>query len=297
LRLLRSQRFILGAVGISLSGALYLISVHAQSPLQDLLVGIATSFVFATLVDVLLVAQGVLLSRDRMRFFGAELVHKETTFVYPNFVLHDDVRLILSSYNQQLIFQRPLSRFTALTVHRIDVPSLVAVNDIQALLYVSSIFDSNMDSPNVMVVDSKILEDCDRSFISFGLSSNDCTHLYLHESSAPLFQVIEDGAGSEYIKLRSGQEYRSTDRRQYGVIVRHAPDLHEAPQRRWMLVAGLGPVGTTGAGWFLARHWQALSKRVPPECDFVAVISVGSYTDRMPRLQEVLIDGIGDGAT
>lgn len=216
--------------------------------------------------------------------------------MFPDFVLHEHVRAILSSHNQQLIFQRPHSRFSSLIVHRIDVPSLVATNDIQALLYVSSIFDSTEECPNVMVIDSKIVEDCDRSFISFGLSSNDCTHLYLNESRSLLFQVVEDDGGSEFVRLANGHEFRSTERRQYGLIVRHAPDPVEVPHRRWLLVAGVGPVGTTGAGWYLARHWQTLAKQVPPGRDFAAVISIGSYTDRMPRLEEVLVDGAGDGA-
>ncbi|WP_327352261.1 hypothetical protein [Streptomyces sp. NBC_01304] len=202
-------------------------------------------------------AQSRAVSRSRVRFFGDELVHQETTLVYPDFVLHEDVRETLSSHNQQLIYQRPQSRFTGMAVHRIDVPSLVASNDIQSLLYVSSLFDSNADSPNVMLADGKILEDCDRSFISFGLTSNDCTHLYLHDAPNPLFSVVEDDQGSEYVRLRNGHEYRSTDQRQYGVILHHAPDRDDAPERRWMLVAGLGPVGTTDAGWYLARARQA----------------------------------------
>ncbi|GAA3372370.1 hypothetical protein GCM10020367_27030 [Streptomyces sannanensis] len=254
-----------------------------------MLIGVATSFVFAAILDLLIVAQQRALNRDRVRFFGEELVHHETTLVYPDFVLHEDIRATLSSHNQQLIFQRPESRFTGLTVHRIDVPSLVASNDIQSLLYVSSIFDSTADCPNVMVVDSKILDDCDRSFISFGLTSNDCTHLYLHDAPSPLFEVVEDDRGSEFVKLKNGHEFRSTERRQYGLIARHAPDPAEAPSRRWLLVAGLGPVGTTGAGWYLARHWRTLARQVPADRDFVAVLSVGSYTDRTPRLEEVVI--------
>jgi hypothetical protein len=175
-------------------------------------------------------------------------------------------------------------------VHRIDVPRLVAANDIQALLYVSSEFESTATRPNIMVTDGAILENCDRSFISLGLTSSDCTHLYLNECRRALFAVVEDGKGSEYLRLANGNEYRSTSNRQYGIILRYAPDPGEYPGRRWILVAGVGPVGTPGAGWYLARHWRTLARHVPGQRDFIAVISVGSYTDRAPRLEEVLTD-------
>lgn len=290
MRLLRNQRFTLDAVGMLMSAVLYVTSIYTESPLQDLLVGVATSFIFVIILDLLVTMQPRIIARDRVRFFGSELAQIETTMVYPDFVLHKDVQQALAEHNQQLLFQRPTSQFTGLTVHRIDMPKLVAANDIQALLYVSNIFDSTTDCPNVMVADGAILQDCDRSFISFGLSSNDCTHLYIHESRDPLFAIVEDGQGSEYLRLRNGKEYRSTGLRQYGVILRHAPNPEEHPGRRWMLVAGLGPVATPGAGWYLSHHWRALARQMPASRDFVAVISVGSYTDRAPRLEEVLVD-------
>jgi hypothetical protein len=147
-----------------------------------------------------------------------------------------------------------------------------------------------------MVADSKFIEDCDRSFVGFGLSSNDCTHLYLHESRNPLFEIVEDGQGPEFIRLRNGNEYRSSERRQYGAIVRHIPDAVNAAGRRWVLVTGLGAMAETGAGWYLSQHWRTLAKRIPSKQDFIAVVSVGSYSDRTPRLEEALTNVSGGGA-
>jgi hypothetical protein len=261
-------------------------------PYSALMAGLATSFVFAAALDVLKVAQSRLLNRERVRFFGSELLRERTTLVYPDFVMHDDVRDTLRAHNQQMLFQRPASRFAALTVHRIDIPRAVAANDIQALLYVADIFESTVGCPNIMIVDSEVIQDCGRSFISFGLSSNDCTHLYTHEDPHPLFTIVEDGNGSEFLRLRNGHEYRSDKRRQYGIIVRYAPSPDEHPERRWFLVSGLGPVGTTGAAWYLSRHWGKLTKKVPHASNFIAAVSVGPYTDRVPHLEEVLIDGV-----
>jgi hypothetical protein len=164
----------------------------------------------------------------------------------------------------------------------------VAANDIQALLYVSSIFEATSDNPNAMEVDHEIIDDCDRSFISFGLSSNDCTHLYLDEATPPLFDIIDDGLGSEFVRLHDGTEFRSTEHRAYGIIVRHAPYLEDAPFRRWFLIAGIGPAGTTCAAWYLSKHWRRLLHLAGPRDNFVAVIAGSPSTDKTAKLAKLL---------
>ncbi|MGW9025642.1 hypothetical protein ACWGQ5_15780 [Streptomyces sp. NPDC055722] len=290
MRMLRDARFGLDAFGLLLSAALFTLATQLQSPAMDLVVGVATSFIFAITLDLLTALQGRIVHRDRIRFFGAELVREQTTMVYPDFVMHDDVARVLAGENQQMLFQRPDSPFRDLAPHRIDIPRTVAANDIQALLYVADAFESTTASPNTMVVDSEIIQDCNRSFISFGLSSNDCTHLYTHEAARPLFSIVEDGQGSEYLRMVNGKEYKTTALKQYGLIVRHTPSPEHYPHRRWFLVSGLGPIGTMSAGWYLSRHWRALAAKVPADRNFVAVVSTGPYTDRVPHLEEIIVD-------
>jgi hypothetical protein len=67
--------------------------------------------------------------------------------------------------------------------------------------------------------------------------------------------------------------------------------VDEYPERRWLLVAGFGPVSTAAAGWYLSRHWRNLARRVRRRQNFIAIVSTGSYTDRVPHLEEVLVDG------
>lgn len=290
MRLLQRPQFVLDMLGLVIAAALFVASTYIGSPVRDILVGVGASFVFVALLDLLLAAQRKLLHRQRVKFFGQELLHDETVLVYPDFVMHDAVREALKNHNQQMLYQRPESRFPNLTIHRIDIPRAVAANDIEALLHVADIFESTANCPNVMIVDRKVIDECDRSFISFGLSSNDCTHLYLQEHTEPFFTIVPDDAGSEYLRLRNGTEYRSTSNRQYGLIVRYAPSPDEYPERRWFLVAGLGPVATPAAAWYLSRQWAKLLKRVPGGRNFIAIISAGPYTDRAPHLEEVLAD-------
>ncbi|MCT9929134.1 hypothetical protein N5079_02745 [Planotetraspora sp. A-T 1434] len=293
MELLGRQRFVLDAVGLAVAVGLFVFSLRVDGAFQELVIGIATSFVFAAMLDLLVVSQGRVLNRARIKFFGHELAREQTTLVYPDFVMHEDVRVTLKTHNQQMLFQRPNSRFQDLTIHRIDIPRTVAANDVQAMLYVADAFESTLSCPNVMVVDSAIIDACNRSFISFGLSSNDCTHLYVHEDPRPLFEIVDDESGSEFIRLRTGKEYASTAKRQYGIILRYSPSPEEHRERRWIIVAGLGPVGTTAAGWYLSRHWRSLAAKIPRSSNFVAVVSTGSYTDRVPHLEEIVLDQPG----
>ena len=107
MRMPRGQRFWLDGFGLLLAAAFLALSSAMESPGRALIVGVATSFVFASLLDLLLAAQAQLAHRERVRFFGTELVRRETTLVYPDFVMHDDVRQALNAHNQQMLFQRP----------------------------------------------------------------------------------------------------------------------------------------------------------------------------------------------
>lgn len=290
LRPLRRSGSILNTIGLVIAAGLFAISVSAKPPAQNILIGIGASFVFVALTDLLLAAEHRLTQRHRSAFFGRELTRHRTVFVYPDFVMHDAVRETLKGHNQQMLYQRPSSRFPNRTIHRIDIPRAVAANDIEALLHVADVFESTTACPNVMLVDREVADRCDCSFVSFGLSSNDCTHLYTNEHAEPLFTIVEDGAGSEFITLRNGHDYQSTGIRQFGIIVRYSPSPGEYPERRWFLCAGVGPVATPGAAWYLSRHWRLLRRKVADNKNFIAVISVGPYTDRSPHLEEVLID-------
>ena len=294
--LLRSSRLWLNAAGLGTALALFAISFFEASPWRDLTVGVATSFLFLAVLNVLAAGELLLLGHGRRHFFGAELTNGPTNLVYPDFVIHNDIRILLAKFNQQMLFQRPESKFGSLTVHRIDIPRTVALNDIQALLYISDALPSTLRSPNVLMVNNAVVEDPDRSFVSFGFSSNDCTHLYLNEAQNPLFEIVEDGEGSEFVRLSDGHEFISTNRRQYGLIVRYCPDIRAHPERRWFLVAGLGPVGTPAAAWYLAHSWQELAQHTHRTTSFVAVISTGAYTSRVPRLEHLLKDQ-GEGRT
>ena len=262
------------------------VSLAVPSPAKEVLVGIASSFAFATTALLLQTFHRHVIDTARRDFFGDELLDAGPTFAYPDFELAPEVKDLLQGHNSQLLYAKPVRHF-AQTVHRVDLPRAAASNDMEALVHLASLFDASTARPMSIRTDYDVVRHCDCSFLSVGLSSNDCTHLYLTTADVPLFAIVDDDAGSEFIRLYDGSEFRSTPERQVGVILRYAPEPHDVPSRRWFLVAGLGPLGTIGAAWFITHCWRRLHSDAGPR-DFVAVISIPSATERRVRFEALL---------
>ncbi len=224
-------------------------------------------------------------------FLGTEMVVCGATLVVPTFELATSSIKALASAGipRQHIFSKQASVFNA--AHRIDVPVALAENDVRAMLYVMSMIQQHDGFAVDIQSDREVVLACDRPYISFGLSSNDCTHMYLEATSDPLFTVRDNpppGRGYlEHLELADGQCYSSDDSRNIGIIarVRPSPQLH--PDRYWFFCAGLGSRGTTGASWYLAKHWDVLQERAADR-EFVAVVSVRTYSDQTATLEHLL---------
>ncbi len=271
-------------MGLIIAFSAFFATTKLERPYPEMIGGVASSVLFAVGIDLLLALQAYMFHRRQQLMFGRDLVRNGATFVYPDFVMNDAVRVTLEQHNQQLLYQRPRSRFSDQTTHRIDIPRVVASNDMRALLHVSDVFRAHSSATD-MVVDRDILDSAERSFLSFGLSSNDCTHLYLEIDPAPLFEIVPDGSGSEYlVATHDGAEFRSDDRAQVGIVARYSPEPDLSPDRRWFLIAGLGPLGTTAAAKFLTKRWENLLKEVGSRDDFLLVVTTGTGSDDYPRL-------------
>ncbi|WP_406275657.1 hypothetical protein OH799_03585 [Nocardia sp. NBC_00881] len=226
-------------------------------------------------------------------FLGAEMTTRGATVVYPTFELTGPSvnALRKAGISRQRTFGKKDSAFA--DRHHVDVPVVVAENDVRGLLYVSSLLQRRTSIPITLECDRDIVARCDRPFISFGLSSNDCTHLYLETVERPLFTIrdspAEDGSNSECLELTDGTRYVSSDNRNIGIIARVRPSPDRHPDRYWIYCAGLGRRGTAGAGWYLANYWRPLQQRVGDR-EFVAVIGVHKYSDQTAGLEHLLIE-------
>ncbi|MGW4089531.1 hypothetical protein [Nocardia sp. NPDC004750] len=224
-------------------------------------------------------------------FLGAEMITTGTTLVYSAFELARPAAQALraAGIGQQRVFQKHGGAFGN---RYVDLPSVVAENDLRGLLYVLSFLQRHTSIPVDVRSDRDLVARRDRPCISFGLTGNDCLRLYLDTVERPLFtvrdSVAEDGFRSVHLRLADGSGYDSGDDRNIGVVARVRPSPDRHPGRYWMHCGGLGPRGTAGAGWYLAHSWGALQQRAGDH-DFVAVIGVDQYSDHTVSLEHLLI--------
>ncbi len=278
MRAVGSHKLALDAAGLALAAGLFIAAANLHPPWWNLCLGIGTSFVFIAIADMLAVGQKSLVYSSRIRFFGKEIVQDEAIFVYPDFEPHEEVTRTLDDSGVRMRYQRPASRTRPFVDFWIDAPFTAASNDLEAILHVAGIFGGLSPSRDAVITDRRMVKSCGRSFISFGLGSNACTYLYLdHAANESLFALRREPAGlpaEMYVVTLDDREFHSDEHKQYGVIVRYAPDRENHPGRRWFLVAGLGPAGTVGAAWYLAQNWRSLAKMTARANDFAAFVSV-----------------------
>jgi hypothetical protein len=276
-------------LGALVAVSLIVVSLALPTPWREILVAVASSFIFMTSLLLLQAFHRRYLDTVSNAFFGRELLEKCAVFVFPEFVLAPEVMDSLAAHNPQRLYAKSKKQFVS-TVHRVDIPRAVAANDMEALVYLAGLFESNHGRRFELRPDTAAVHRCDCSFVSVGLSSNDCTHLYLSTADNPLFEIVPDTSDSEFVRLPDGSEFKSDVERQTGLILRHTPEPEDNPERKWFLVAGVGPIGTIGAAWYLSEKWRHLHHKVGDE-DFVAVISVPSATERRVKLEAIHTDG------
>lgn len=260
------------------------------APWSDLFLGMATSFVFLAMTNLILRLQGWWSYRRVRDFFGAEMVHGVTWLVFPDFVTTEEANQAWESVERR--WERPRGVNLAgapLPQHHlpIEFDVTVAANDIQGLIEFAGALGSAHVAATSLVVDREMWADSQRSFCAAGLTSNHCTNLYLVTDSAPLFdvQVLD---GHPIMRLVTGHVLVDDESREFGVIVRFRPDPTNAPQRRWWLIAGLEAAGTPAAGRFIASKWSTLAGITQSDSDFLAAISLprGAWHDA--RLELVI---------
>ena len=278
MRMHKNPKFALDVTGLVLAAALFALASRLRTPWLNLCLGIGTSFVFIAVSDILHAAHARILDASRASFFGRELARGAATFVYPDFEPHEDVTRVLEANGMGMRYQRPASKTRPLVDYWIDAPVTAASNDLEAILYVSGIFGRFSAGPDSLITDRRLIKDCNRSFVSFGLGSSACTYLYFDHSGAnALFELKPEPSGRAakmYIETIDGREFHSDSHLQYGLIARYAPDRIHGPHRRWFLIAGLGPAGTVGAAWYLAQNWRYLARKIPADQDFAALVTV-----------------------
>lgn len=117
----------------------------------------------------------------------------------------------------------------------------------------------------------------DGTFINLGSSasnikSNDIKH---HEANK-LFAEDINGA----IELKNGKSFRMDDKNDIGMILKIKNPHFE--NYSVIVCAGLGEWGTSGAAWYLSRHWKKFGLKYLGN-DFVVIIKVSKGSDESAR--------------
>src|SRR5579864_5579586 len=197
-------------IGIVLLVTFFALSFStSQLVVQGVLAGVASSFMFSLVTYYFDVFVQFMDRRRFQQFFGRMAVSNKLYLVYPTFVLSSEAADALKPLHTQFIFQKSSPKFSR--TYRVDVPHAVAENDLRSLIYLVRLFKK---SPLIRD-DSEAVVNPRDSFISIGFSSNECTHMYLQHCEKPMFTIVPDAKGSEYLTYinATGQktEVKSTE--------------------------------------------------------------------------------------
>jgi hypothetical protein len=262
------------ALAAALGGLLFLVAHRFESPTRDLVLAMATSFVFFVVFDLLL-AIDVIVREGRLRaFFGTELTRDQLLLTCADFELHDDARAVLEQSQLRIHYQRPHLEGAPLHTEPILFDRSMCLSDIQGLMSVAAMLGGRQKKVPMLVQDGEVWAthgDC--SFVASGLTDNHCTELYRLADQPSLF-AIGSNDGLPTVRLLDGLHVENDRTTEYAIIVRYHPDRHGRPNRRWFLIAGLEEFGSAAAGDFLAREWRTLSKLARKGDDFVAVVAL-----------------------
>lgn len=278
------------AVGLLLAMLFFAIAITIDNlVIKGIISSISASFFFLFCMEFIQ-NRRIQLEKYRFKmFFGKDVLNNEMYLVYPVFILSNQIMDFIKEQNLSQVFQKNDSSFG--NVHRIDLPSAVADNDLRALTYLTGLFGEISKMTPPIMVDYDVVKKPTRSFISFGLASNDCTHMYFEREANPAFKLVSDSSNPDYLLVydSQGNEYKftSTENICYGIIMKYHPDPQNYPNRIWFYCAGLGACATPGSALYLANNWENLYKEVG-SLDFIAVIKVYNYSEYDP-FREILI--------
>jgi hypothetical protein len=257
---------ILPLIGVTIFGILsfFITTVPEQTitkqtanNLQNIFSSICASFIFLLTINIGAYLQDKFKQKMFRLFFGELSVSSTSNLIYPDFVLSEDCLAQLKKISPTRIYAKatrpfPGSRF-------IDVPKIVASNDLQGIVIFASIIGKYLSGSPALLSDDQVITNHSKSLVSFGLTSNSVTDLYQQHDAKPLFKIINEGTDPKIvIKTIDGKEvtYGREDSHQHGIILRYRPHPDDYPNRFWFICAGLAAAGTPASAYLLAHKWK-----------------------------------------
>jgi hypothetical protein len=161
--------------------------------------------------------------------------------------------------------------------------------EVRASTYIAMLLGLPGNLQPLLLSDIEANSILDSNFVSFGGPGSNYKTADVLASEANIFiRMIHTGFSRPSGENLPFSYSREAD---HGFILRIKPPDFSA--RSWIVCAGLGEWGTSGAAWFLAHKWQELSKSIYPVAfwsqimeipDFLAVIRVVPGQDQSARM-------------
>ena len=160
--------------------------------------------------------------------------------------------------------------------------------EVRASTYLTTLLAYPGTLSPMLLADSDVETLLDSNFIALGGPASNYKTEDILASPANIFVDIQTG-----FTLKSGEALPSicNNHIDHGIILRlKSPQF---PSRSWIVCAGMGEWGTSGAAWYLANKWEGLLSAVHPVAyrlgfcstpDFLAVIRVVRYQDQSAEI-------------
>jgi hypothetical protein len=282
----RQVNLVLAGVALLAVAGLYVASQRVSGSFSALLIGLASSIGAISFYALVAALNALVIDRQKVRFFGPELVRGQTLMVCPDFEI--DIAKLEPGTDPALVLKRASKeqreRLLPPGISRgLGMGNLAtfARPDIQAALQLAGVFEVTRLAPHEVITDTEMMEQHAfgsavrpaRSFISIGLSSNDLTLCYVSDPDTRLLEL--DVAPDHELALRPrgrGLYYNTVDR-VYGACVRYSATMPSGTSHYYFLCGGLRAEGTRAAATYLALSWRELARRAGPHQDFVAIVS------------------------
>jgi len=164
----------------------------------------------------------------------------------------------------------------------IRTSKLIAYKDTTSLKYLLDIISATLSDKSLIITDEDLSNHLDLSFISFGGSSFYFNYI-LNETDNTFYSILDGG----FVNKRDNtKRFVINNEFDYGLILKYKHI--NFPNRIWIVIAGLGESGTSGAGWYLSKYWEELSNTFQ-ENPFGLIVQVKHGIDESAKQVDSLV--------
>jgi len=162
---------------------------------------------------------------------------------------------------------------------KVSIESPVSSCEVRPVNYLATLFGAEVGRAPAVLSDIALDTRRDMSMIAFGSpGSNNKSFDIAHSDSN---QLLACSGGRFACQNHPDDFLCRTGDTDIGFILKLIPD--GLPERTWIMCAGIGEWGTSGAAWYLSHRWRVLAERFRGSA-FCAVVRVTDGQDESASL-------------